>query len=933
MVGEAGVGKSRLTAAAVGAGQSRGMTVVRGRAVASGGSLPYRPWAEAFVSVLRESDFPAAVSLGPLRGVLARVVPSWRAADDQTDGGESLVALGEGALRLLRTVGGGRGTVAVLEDLHWADPESVSLVEYLADKLGGERSLVIATARPEEGTSALRVAHELQARREARLIHLRRLDDEGVRAMARACLGVTEPPAEVDELLLSYADGLPFFVEELLASLMDSGALVRHEGGWRVQGALRPSVPLAFGDTVRQRLRALSPEGARLVAGAALLGRYFDWTLLVATSELDSAAVLDVLRQATAAQLIEEDPATGGFRFRHALSRDAALSTLLSPERAALARRLHAAVLDTHPELPGEWCEVAAALAAEAGDRKGAARLLVEAGRRAMGAGALATATAAAEQAVQLTDEVDATALDALEVLVSALALAGESSRAEAAGSRLLMVLEEVGAGSARRARVHIDVARSAAAATNWQGARYHVDAARRLLSDVAEPGLAAQLEVLDAQAALGEHRPPAAARAAASALDLARRATLPAVVCEALEVLGRVARLTDWQQAEGYFAEALQTAEASQLLLWRIRALGELGIQDVFTAGPTERLERARSLAEDAGAMVQAAHADLHLAVLHHLHHDIDAGLTAIERAEAAARRYRLGLLLPAVLSNRALLELGRGRQDAAQAATDEALALCAGDPQVEANIKGLPRTLLAVVRSDRAEARRQLEQAVEVMPAASDAASGPFADMLLLLRVLDDDLTPAHRQALAPADRTRHLLGEGFYQAARAVQAGRERDPSQAATRFGHAEAAHSSMPGFLRILRWLVAESALGDGWGEPVAWLRDAVVFFDATGWERLAASSRALLRQVGAAPPPRRAAGSLPPALAALSITVREAEVLALIERGLPNRMIADRLVLSVRTVEKHVERLLAKTDTSTRAELAALSVRLSQHAT
>lgn len=930
LVGEAGVGKSRLAAAAAGAGQSRGMTVLRGRAVATGATVAYRPWAEAFLSALRDTTFPDRAELAPFRGALGRLVPAWRAAD-LSEPGESAVALGEGALRLLRTVGNGRGTLAILEDLHWADPDSVALVEYLADKLAGEPTLVIGTLRAEGAGPALRVAQQLHGRREAQLVTLRRLSEEEVRAMARACLGVTDPPAGVDELLTGYADGLPFFVEELLASLVSSGTLVRAEGGWQLCGVPRPSVPLTFGDTVRQRLSDLGRGGTRLLAGAALLGRHFDWTLLVTALEADEATVLDTLRQAIDAHLVEEDPGTGRFRFRHALSRDAALATLLSPERQVLARRLLAGVRERHPTLPGDWCQVVAGLAVQAGDPAQAAALLVEAGRRALAAGALETATDVAEQAGALADERGATALSATELLVTALASVGETDRAAAVGAQLLDRLEAAGAEPARRMATHLELARSAAAATDWAQARSHVDAARRL-AHTTEPALVAHVEVVNAQVALGEHRPHEAARAADAALDAARRGERPMVVCEALEVLGRVARLTDWTRAEAYFTEALRTAEAAPLPLWRIRALGELGIQDVFTAGSTARLDLTRRLADDAGALVQAAHADLHLAVLHHLHHDIEEGLVAAERAEHAARRYRLGLLLPAVLSNRALLELGRGREDEAESLTEEALALAGGDPQVEANIRGLPRTLLGLVRGDRAAGRGELEQAVSVMPPASDAASGPFPDLLLLLRLLDDDLTSEQDDALAPADRIRHRLGEGFYQGARAVQTGRGGDADQATARFRDAEDAFAPMPGFLRLLRWLVAEPAWHDGWGDPVAWLRDAVVFFEGTGWTRLAASGRGLLRRFGAAPPSRRFAAFVPPALAALGITVREAEVLALVKEGLPNRAIADRLVLSVRTVEKHVERLLAKTGTSTRAELAVRSVRLFQQA-
>lgn len=928
LVGEAGIGKSRLAAAVTGAAQSRGMTVLRGRAVRSGGTLPYRPWAEAFLSVLRDSELPATPELAPFRGALARLVPSWRSGDEPS-GSESVVALGEGALRLLRTVGDPRGSVVVLEDLHWADPDSVALVEYLSDKLAGERVLLLATTRTEEGGLALGLAHTLRARREALVLELGRLAEEAVGAMARACLGANDPPAGVEDLLVNYADGVPFFVEELLASLVDTGALNRCEGTWKAERVLRPSVPLSFADSLRQRLDSLPGEAGRLLAVAALLGRHFDWSLLPAVSGIDEEVVLEHLRQASAVQLVEEDRLKARFRFRHSLSRDMCLALLLGPERSALARRVLTVVEEHHPSLPGEWCEIAAELAGEAGDHVRAAELLTEAGRRALHRGALATAAATSERALEAAGDHDSAAIEATEVLVEALTLGGEPERVAQLGAWLLARLAASGAPARRRARLHLQLATSAAAATDWQEARAHLDAARHLCPAKSDFELAARLSVLSAEVALGEHRPQEAARSAEAALAVAREHGPATVVCEALEVLGRVARLRRWQDAEAYFSEALDVAETLDLPLWRLRALGELGIQDVFVAGSPDRLESARRSAEQAGALVLAAQADLHLAVIHHLHHNLEDAFAALDRAEAASRRYGLGLLLPAVLANRALFESSRGQDREAERAADEALALGAGDPQVEANVRGLARTVLALAREDRGGARTELERALAIMPPLSDAASAPFRDMLLLLVTLDGDLTPELDRDLAPSDRSRHLLGKGFFEAARAVEAGRVGDRARAASAFARADAHLAPMPGFRHIVRRLLAEPALEDGWGDPVTWLREAITFFEGTGMKRSAEACRSLLRSAGASVPRRRAgAQSLPAPLVARGITPREADVLVLVAEGLTNRVIAKRLYLSVRTVEKHVERLLAKTDTSSRAQLAALVTRL-----
>ena len=124
----------------------------------------------------------------------------------------------------------------------------------------------------------------------------------------------------------------------------------------------------------------------------------------------------------------------------------------------------------------------------------------------------------------------------------------------------------------------------------------------------------------------------------------------------------------------------------------------------------------------------------------------------------------------------------------------------------------------------------------------------------------------------------------------------------------------------------LRQIVAPAAHADGWGDPIAWLRESLATFEASGHDALAARCRVLLKELGA-PVPRKGRGdtaAVPPALAALGITSREADVLALVATGATNREVAERLFISTRTVDKHVERLLQKAGT-TRAGLVVLA--------
>ena len=157
LAGEAGIGKSRLVRETAGDARGRGLAVLSGRAVAGGVPTPFRPFAEALVSAGRAGGLPDSAELDPFRPALGRLVPEWRPPPG-TAADESLVVLGEGVLRLLRVLAPDAGCLLVLEDLRWADRETLALLEYLADNLAAERVLCLGTLRDEPGGGAADLA-------------------------------------------------------------------------------------------------------------------------------------------------------------------------------------------------------------------------------------------------------------------------------------------------------------------------------------------------------------------------------------------------------------------------------------------------------------------------------------------------------------------------------------------------------------------------------------------------------------------------------------------------------------------------------------------------------------------------------------------------------------------------------------------------------
>ncbi|MEU3958015.1 ATP-binding protein, partial [Streptomyces achromogenes] len=152
LVGEAGIGKSRLAGEYAGLAESRGLPVLRGRGSPTSAGIPYRPLIEALHSRFRVTGVPQDRELESYRPALGRVIPEWR--HTAVPGyPESAVELAEAVLRLLAVLGRDRGCLLVLEDLHEADSETIAVVDYLVDNLAGLPVLLAATLRPEPGAA------------------------------------------------------------------------------------------------------------------------------------------------------------------------------------------------------------------------------------------------------------------------------------------------------------------------------------------------------------------------------------------------------------------------------------------------------------------------------------------------------------------------------------------------------------------------------------------------------------------------------------------------------------------------------------------------------------------------------------------------------------------------------------------------------------
>jgi len=887
ITGEPGIGKSRLVRELTGHARSAGAIAVTGRAVPGGSSTPYRPLTEALLQILRDRPVPSdgdlRAWLPALQAILPGIGPS-REAGRPEDAVASPVARAEGVIRLIRRLGVEAGLLIALEDLHWADPDTLAVLEYLADNVGGERVLFVATSRDEPHSDGAGLARRLADRRAVTRVSLGRLGADDVELMVRACLAGAGDDLVARAQLA--ADGVPFLVEEVLAS---------------------PGVPDSFAEMVRARLAGFSPGERRVLEAAALLGRSFDWQLLAAASGAEPAVVSASLERAVMSQLLTADGEV--FRFRHALTREAVAAGLLPPARRSLARAALATVEAIHPGLDGSWRDIAADLAAQSGDTERAGVLLARSGEEALDRGALATAAGTLRRAVAMIADPAARAA-AEGLLLGCLALAGQADEALRLGERLIESAAVPSAAGPSLADVHLQMAGAAIEATRWAAASAHLEAAKQLEAADPRPGRGPRLAVLAAELALARDDVMQASQLARAVLDAADAG--PEVRCQALEVTGRIGRMRDLGAARAAFEQALGIAEAEDLPVWRLRALHELGTIDLFDSGATDRLSQARRTAAELGAFSTAAVLDLQLAAAYDFRVELEESARHARLALSAAERLDMTEIQAKALLFLAEAHAMRQRPAEMEVCLRQASALAPTDRFIEALGSGGCRGMSALFRRDLPGAIAAFDRAGALLRTLPHAEPAMFRAIWPVALAATADARAAAvlaetRRGTVPLAR----VNRGVLGYAEAVLAGRGGDGDRAA-RLAAAADSEVGDATLGHLSRLLAAGPAITDGWGDPVRWLQSARADFAAKDFGGLADWCQELL----SAPADR---------LARFGITAREAEILELVAAGLANKEIAARLHLSHRTVEKHVESLLRKTCATSRTMLVALT--------
>lgn len=325
IAGDAGIGKSRFLATFLAHARSAGAQVLHGECVKAEARRPFGPFVDS------------------LRGV-SNVAPPEAPPDVFNDPDmryRSLRSFASSFVDLTRTA----PIVLAIEDLHWADEGTLELFTYLAKALQERTALLVGTYRTDElhRLHPLRAALAALARgRLADTVTLGRLSLDETNEMILATLGQPRGvPKDLVQTIHERCEGNPFFIEEMLKALVETKRLVYRDGGWHHEGRVGDLVlPSSVRDTLQDRFAGLRESARQVLRIAAVIGPSFDFALLRQMTRMSDDALTLALREAVEAQLIDESDTseTDVFRFHHALTRESVLTELLSRERRVLHR-------------------------------------------------------------------------------------------------------------------------------------------------------------------------------------------------------------------------------------------------------------------------------------------------------------------------------------------------------------------------------------------------------------------------------------------------------------------------------------------------------------------------------------------------------------------------------------------------------------------
>jgi DNA-binding CsgD family transcriptional regulator/tetratricopeptide (TPR) repeat protein len=914
VAGEAGIGKTRLLGSITRRAQASSFGIARAAAfpgdVQSLGGLLLD-----LASDLLSAPEPVLADLGQSITSRIRAIPA-----DTGDAHHRRRLLVQDLADLLVTAVPGIPVLIILEDLHWADELSLDVLGHLAGRIANRPMLIAGAYRSDELYPSLPLRDlraRLLAQRLAEEVRLPRLGLDQTATMTSATLG-RPVPAQLVAAIHARTDGIPLHVEEFLAAI-DESSLTSRPGA----AVAAAAVPDTLSDAVLSRARHLSAPTRTVASAAAVIGRSFDFDLLTAVTDAGPDEVAGALRELQEAYFVLPGADAVTFDFRHALIRD----TLYADTGLPLRRRLHervaaaaaergyrGAFISAHFEqagcpVPAYEYAVAAAREASAVSAHGEA---LELCRRAVRN--LPAQLPALDQAgvfAALGDEAAATddnrgAAEAYQSAHELTSAAGEVRAAAALVPRMVGVAHLLGAGLDTRVgtlQLALD-SLDAVAGADRERARLHSALAAAYLVDDrldeaivhGERGRAESQRIGDNEAALNAATTLGSVLVFAGRMDEGWQLLEEAIAdagqtCQEAEaargyrmVGSSASELTEYDRAERWLTEGVRYAENAELWNHRHYMASHLAHVQWATGQWDAAAQTAEgALADGRGGITTRITAQYVLGYLAMGRGDWDAAGRLLAEALAAGERMaELQRLSPPLWG---LAEAARCQGD-----YDTALTRCERGYQASAEVMDAACLFPYLITGVRAYLARG-----DV--AAAEEWSGRVGSVLATRAIPGTLPAIGHGQGLI-------LLARGDISAAhQAVESAR--DAWRARRRFWEGTWA----------VRDLAVIATKARRRGEAALLLDETRATAAAAGATTLVDDAERLTRAWG----PGRQVDPWHP------LSEREFEVAELVAAGLTNRQIAQRLVVSPKTISAHITHILTKLGAGRRAEIAAWS--------
>jgi class 3 adenylate cyclase/tetratricopeptide (TPR) repeat protein len=347
LAGEPGVGKTRLAQEATLVVRNRGFVVVAGTCYDSEQGTPFYPFLEALSQAYDAA--PASVQTAVRRQwpALGKLLPAQSIPVPEGASGsrEEQQRLFWAVTGFLQAIAEQMPVALLLDDLQWADGSTLSLLQHLARHTRTHRILLLGNYRDVEidRRHPLEVVLlDLSRQQLLERIAVHRLPVEGTAALLSHSLGVQDTSQEFAALLHTHTEGNPFFVQEVLRSLVERGDVYRENGHWSRRALEEIEVPQSVRAVVGQRLSHLSEEAQTLLQEASVLGQAFMFDDLQQVDGRPEAEIERALEEAVAAGLVRE-AGNDSYAFNHNLIQQSLYAELSSRRK----RRLHVAAGDT----------------------------------------------------------------------------------------------------------------------------------------------------------------------------------------------------------------------------------------------------------------------------------------------------------------------------------------------------------------------------------------------------------------------------------------------------------------------------------------------------------------------------------------------------------------------------------------------------------